>query len=208
MKGLNRKSHEFNRHWFGSAPELTQRDNTATSRSLLFGCPDHAVLPHCLPVRNPMSFLIVQFVGITIPEVHDPAAVAVSEILNKAFCTYDVSDLIICTHTNCAIFEGWLKAPANSRLRFGCEQTHPTLKFIDHWYPDVFEMEKFGLFLREHILLQLEHLILYDAVRCRLEASELKLHCWLFDDLSRRIRAFDPLMGEFVSVDSDALSSR
>lgn len=204
MKPLNRHGHSFSRHWFGSTSELIFRDETQVPSIVLLGCPDHAMLPYCLPVSNPNSFLVAQHLGFAISHFADPPDVATLELLDEVIHGYEVTDFIICSHTNCLISRQGLASEADSNLTPYCDVIKPTLQFIQHKYPDAFEMEIYGLFLREHILLQLENLIEYASIKSRLEDGRLKIHGWLFDEGSRRLRAFDPLEGEFVSVDANA----
>lgn len=203
MKPLVKRIHDFDRHWFGSASELCQREDEHTPSIMLLGCPDHGMLPHCLPAQNPMSFVIAQLIGFAIP-VPSARCQETNETLEKAVLGHKVTDLIICSHTNYGICKYWLCASSNSKMRFGKETINPTLEFIDRHYEDVFAMERFGLFLREHVLLQLENLIEYHFVRSRLDDGRLKLHGWVFDEGTIRIRAFDALVGDFVSVPTDA----
>lgn len=207
MKPLAKRIHNFDGQWFGSASELSQREDTPTPTIMLLGCPDHGMLPHCLPVRNSMSFLVAQYLGFTIP---DPSASCgeSNELLEKAVLRYEVTDFIICSHTKCGICQNWLSAPANSKMGLGSETITPTLDFVERHYGDVFDMERFGLFLREHVLLQLENLIEYHFVRSRIDDGRLKLHGWVFDEGTKRIRAFDALVGDFVSVETDAFTPK
>ncbi len=203
MKPLTKRIHDFDRHWFGSASELCQREETPTPSIMLLGCPDHGMLPHGLPVQNPMSFLVAQWLGFAIPPFTKRCSETV-ETLEEAVLGHEVTDFIVCSHTNCGICQNWLAAPSNSKKAIGRETITPTLEFIDKHYDDVFDMERFGLLLREHVLLQLESLIEYHFVRSRLNDGRMKLHGWVFDEGTRRIRAYDALVGDFVSVETDA----
>ncbi len=201
MKPLAKRIHDFDRHWFGSASELCQRENSASPSIMLLGCPDQGLLPYGLPIQNPAPFIIAQHLGFTVP--HPSASCReTDEMLDKSVLEYEVTDFIVCSHTNCGICQNWLSASANSKLKFGSETIAPTLGFIAQHYDDVFDIERFGLFLKEHVLLQLENLIEYHFVRSRLDDGRLKLHGWVFDEGTRRIRAYDALIGEFVSVET------
>ena len=201
MTPLTKRSHTFDRIWFGTAQELCHRKETLSPSIFLLGCPDHGMLPHVLPAKNPMSFLVAQWLGFAIPPFTKKCSETV-ETLEEAILGHEVTDFIVCSHTNCGICQDWLTAPTNSRKAIGREAITPTLEFIDKHYNDAFDMERFGLLLREHVLLQLESLIEYHFVRSRLDDGRLKLHGWVFDEGTKRIREYDALVGDFVSVES------
>ena len=77
---------------------------------------------------------------------------------------------------------------------------------VDRHFDDVFDIERFGLFLRKHLLMQLENLIEYHFVKSRLNDGRLKLHGCVFNEGIRRVRAYDAFIGDFVSVGTDAFS--
>jgi carbonic anhydrase len=53
--------------------------------------------------------------------------------------------------------------------------------------------------VEENVLLQLENLQTYPAVRRALAEKRLELHGWVYDLAERQMRYYDPLQGRFIT---------
>lgn len=187
--------------------------NLATGQSpdtLFIACSDSRVVPNTFASTNPGDLFVLRNVGNLIPpcgkygvsssDESEAAAIEFSVLSLK------VSYIIVCGHSEC----GAMRALMADRNKVAM----PNLRnWLRHGEPAI-ENLKSGLTLdstlAEHnqlsqlnVLLQMEHVKSYPAVKKRVEEGSLSIYGWWFDISKADVYAFDPKLKRFVLIDEN-----
>lgn len=176
--------------------------------TLFIACSDSRVVPNTFASTNPGDLFVLRNVGNLIPPCgkHGLSASDESEAAAIEFSVLrlKVSDIIVCGHSECAAM----------RLLIGNRHQveTPNLKnWLRHGNPAV-DRFKSGVTLdstlTEHnqlsqlnVLLQIEHVKSYPAVRKRIEDGTLAVHGWWFDIAKADVYALEEKTNKFVLID-------
>jgi carbonic anhydrase len=117
-----------------------------------------------------------------------------------------VRDVIVCGHSECgamrAIHDGHIPAQAlhlGAWLRHGRGAPAASLAPADGLAP-------WNDLSQRNVLLQIEHLRSYPAVRRAEAAGTLRLHAWWFDIARAEVLDHDPAEGRFVVLDEQRVA--
>lgn len=193
--------HHFDAAHFGNLSELLRSAAAGPQNILLLACADHGTAPDNVSFARPGTFYIVQNMGASVPGVSDPFSETTLANIQYAICHINVKAVIICGHLGCNVIRNditkFAKCEKQNELFRLWSKAHET---IDKHYPNTTPDQKANLLVREHLLFQLENLESHEFVQTRLNDGRLKLHCWLVDDETARVRNYDPVIGQFTSV--------
>ncbi len=177
-------------------------ENGQNPKALFIGCSDSRVLPDVITSTKPGDLFVVRNIGNMVPpyspdnDFHVTAAA-----IEYAVSVLNVSDIIVCGHSNCGAIESLYK-----------EINSPDLIHVKKWLElgqkakEIAEKHKFVdkkelLILTERIsiLNQLGNLLTYPAIKKRVENDELFLHGWYYIIEAGDIEYYDNECCEFVS---------
>lgn len=212
MKKLIEGIVEFRRNVQQGYREAFGRLATGQSPDTLFvACSDSRVVPNTFASTNPGDLFVLRNVGNLVPPCgkHGVSSSDESEAaaIEYAVMTLNVSNIIVCGHSEC----GAMRALVANRKTIDA----PNLKnWLRHGDPAV-EQWKSGLVLdpalNEHnqlsqlnVLLQIEHVKSYPAVKKRIEDGTLGVHGWWFDIAKADVYAFEDGLNRFTLIDEEA----
>ena len=180
--------------------------------TLLIACSDSRVVPSLLASAEPGELFVVRNVGNLMPPAkHDGTSsgdLSEASAIEYAVTVLEVKNIVVCGHSNC----GAMRAiAAGSAL-----DDAPNLKeWLEHGRPALGRAQQqpastTGLPLPDRVsqmsvLLQLEHLATYPAVRQALARGTLSLAGWWFDIATGEVRVYDPLTRSFDPLDREAI---
>ena len=177
--------------------------------TLFIACSDSRVVPNLFASTNPGDLFVIRNVGNLIPRC-DENGISVSDEAEAAAIEFalgnlNVSDIIICGHSECgamrAIQEGRANVPfpnLKSWLRHG-EVTAEQLK--RHKLPLNVNLAPHNILSQANVLKQLENLQTYTPVRERMEQKKLRIHGWWFDIAQASVHTYDQEKGTFCLID-------
>ncbi|MEW5854745.1 MAG: carbonic anhydrase [Myxococcota bacterium] len=180
-----------------------------TPDALFVGCSDSRVVPNLFASTDPGDLFVMRNVGNLIPPAGGPHGLSVGDLSEAAALEYsvlhlNVRNIIICGHSECGAMkalvassvpegmpnlEKWLEAgkPAVERLRQG-RSPDPTL--TEH-----------NQLSQINVLVQMEHVLTYPAVREAVNAGRLGIFGWYFDIGHADVYAYEPDEEHFVLLD-------
>ncbi len=193
------------RQSFGGLAEGNQSPDT-----LFIACSDSRVVPNTFASTNPGDLFVLRNVGNLIPpcdqygiSVSDEAEAAAVEF---AIVRLNVSDIIICGHSECGAMHALLGDRKKVEL--------PNLKSWLRHGDEALTRLKAGLILDQNlpehnqlsqlnVLLQIEHVKSYPVVRKRIEEGTLAVHGWWFDIAKADVYSYDSSLKRFILIDEE-----
>jgi carbonic anhydrase len=165
--------------------------------TLFIGCCDSRLLPHLLTGAGPGELFVVRNVGALVPPFegtpqggHHGTAAAIE----FAVLSLGVRHVVVCGHSHCgamqALYEG---VPSEARnlaawLDLAREAALPVMPT-----PEALRRTE-----QRAVVLQLDRLMGYPMVRCRVESGELALHGWHYVIEAGEVHVLDVASGRFV----------
>jgi carbonic anhydrase len=182
-----------------------QKPNT-----LFIACADSRIAPDLLTSARPGELFTMRNVGNLMPPAHEDGTssgdLSEASAVEYAVSVLKVRNIIVCGHSNCGAMRAvytdtrlddapnltlWLEHARPARLRLPQKE--------------ISDLEPYDRLSQENVLLQLEHLQTYPAVRRALAARTLMLGGWWFDIASGKVHVHDKESGRFVLVDRDSV---
>ena len=172
--------------------------------TLFIACSDSRVVPNTFASTDPGDLFVIRNVGNLIPccgqDGHSTADESEGAAIEFAVMTLNVSDIIVCGHSECAamnaLVEGREKIKAPN-LRSWLRHGEASLKRL----ADRVEPNRPNQLSQINVLQQLEHLRSYPVVKDRINQGKLKLHAWWFELTTANVYAYSKAAGKFVLID-------
>lgn len=200
---------EFRRNVQESYRDAFGKLATGQSPDTLFiACSDSRVVPNTFASTNPGDLAVLRNVGNLIPpsrkdgmSVSDEAEAAAIEF---SVLDLNVPDIIVCGHSECAA----MRAILGDRKKVQLPNLRSWLRHGDA----ALEQLKAGVVLdpdlaphnqlsQLNVLLQMENIKSYPAVRERVENGTLALHGWWFDITHADVYGYDEQLKRFILID-------
>jgi len=206
MKKLVKGIVEFRQNVLpGYREKFAELAKSQSPDSLFITCSDSRVAPNWFASTDPGDLFVVRNVGNLIPSCgedgHSTADESEAAAIEFAVLNLNVSDIIICGHSDCgamhALLQGREKVPA-SNLRSWLRHGEDSLKRFQRKHP---KSDQINLLSQLNVLQQLEHLRSYPLVQERIAKGQLNLHGWWFELASANVYAYEEAMGQFILID-------
>ena len=197
---LLERSHGLRADFFEKEWELLDSlaQNGQFPDSMFIGCSDSRVVPEFLIGARPGDLFVVRVVANVVPP-YGTGQNAVGAALEYAVQHLKVRHLILCGHTDC----GGLKAldqpvdmAAEPAVASWLEFARPAQTHVDA--QGLTGDDRHPAIVEANVLLQLENLQTYGAVRRALNENRLELHGWVYDLSRRQMRFYDVAQKRFV----------
>lgn len=205
MQKLEAGIHHFQANYFASNRGLFERlaEKAPRAEALFITCSDSRVVPTLITNTAPGELFIVRNVGNIVPSVERGVLGGVSAAIEYAVEVLEVSNVIVCGHTNCGAIDAILHP---ERLKH--------LPFVSRWLGESFRIpalieERYGHLegearmtaaVQENVLVQLENLRSFEFVARRLDSGALKMSGWVFKIGTGDVFDYDPVTGQFVQL--------
>jgi carbonic anhydrase len=195
------RSHALRAQFFESEQELleTLACQGQFPDVMFMGCSDSRVVPELLTGARPGDLFVTRVVANIVPP-YGIGQYAVGAAVEYAVLHLKVKHLILCGHTDC----GGIKAldhpvdmASEPSIAGWIEFARPAQTRVDA--RGVVGDARHQTIVEENVLLQLENLQTYPAVRRALAEKQLELHGWVYDLAERQMRYYDPAQGRFVT---------
>ncbi len=209
MKKLIKGIVEFRRTAQVGYRENFGRLATGQSPDTLFiACSDSRVVPNTFASTNPGDLFVLRNVGNLVPPCGHYGVSSSDEseaaAIEFAVLGLKVSDVIVCGHSECGAMQalienrGEIKTPnLRSWLRHGDDAL---IRLRDGASLDS-TLSEHNQLSQLNVLLQMEHVKSYPAVKDRIERGELNVHGWWFDLAGADVYAYQQHDRKFVLID-------
>ena len=181
--------------------QLAQRQNP---KVLFVTCSDSRVVPELFTQQEPGDLFVIRNAGNIVPS-YGPEPGGVSASVEYAVSVLQVSDIVICGHSNCGAMEAISSC-----------QCLDHLPAVAHWlrYSDsakaiiaaqeyVTPQEKTDALVRQNVIAQLANIRTHPSVALALAQRRLDLHGWVYDIEKGVIDALDGASTSFVPLSAN-----
>ncbi|HPC81773.1 MAG TPA: carbonic anhydrase [Thermoanaerobaculaceae bacterium] len=165
---------------------------------LYIGCADSRVMPSRILDPTPGAVFVTRNIANIVPphSAAEQGETSLAAVLEYALAHLHVSDIVVCGHSCC----GGMQALAH------VEMLEPTLRRWLQYAQDAQARvpakatgaARLDALIEANVVLQLEHLRSHPLVADAERAGSVRLHGWVFDIASGRVRALDAATGRFV----------
>jgi carbonic anhydrase len=198
---------EFQRRIFGKKRDLfVQLGKGQKPLALFITCSDSRIIPDLLAQTQPGELFVLRNAGNIVPP-HAAGSSAEAATVEYALTQLRVRDVILCGHSRCGAMYGLLEPEELAKL----PSVAGWLEHAKEVLPQVPEAgltadQRLAVAIEKNVLVQLEHLKTYPAVKAALETRALRLHGWVYHFEKGQVDAYDPLSGRFVPLDGQVRS--
>ena len=179
---------------------------------LFISCSDSRVAVNVFASTDPGDLFVVRNVGNLVPPCGDDGQSTADEseaaAIEFAIGTLNVSNIIICGHSECAAMRAL--SEGREKVQDKDKNFRSWLRHGDESAEDLATHPEFAKGLAKHnrlsqlnVLRQLEHLKTYPIIQQRLNEGKLKLHGWWFELSQADVYAYEPSQGKFVLFDEE-----
>lgn len=192
-KGLTKDKRElFAKLALGQRPDV-----------LFIACSDSRVVPNLFASTDPGDLFVIRNIGNLIPPLSSEEN-SVPSAIEFSVLTLNVSDIIICGHSECGAMQALSHGVENQscpHLRSWLKYAEQSLKKVRNGFvidPSLSEPNQIS---QVNVLEQMEHILSYPSVQDRLEKKQLRVHGWWFDIAQADVYCYEPSLQRFVLID-------
>ncbi len=175
--------------------------------TLFIACSDSRVVPNVFASSDPGDLFVVRNVGNLIPSCggdgHSSADESEAAAIEFAVLSLDVSDIVVCGHSDCGAMKALIEGRENvsaRNLRAWLRHGEPALANL---LQENASPKCCNRLSQLNVLQQIEHLKSYPIVQDRIADQRLKLHGWWFELSTADVYAYEEPAGKFVMIDEE-----
>jgi len=196
---------KFQKEVFPQRSALFKQLAAQQSPKVLFvTCSDSRVVPELLTQQEPGDLFVIRNAGNIVPS-YGPEPGGVSATVEYAVSVLQVTDVVICGHSNC----GAMAAISSCQCLDHLPAVAHWLRYSDaakgivaaREYPT--QQERADDLVRENVIAQLANIRTHPAVALALAQHKLNLHGWVYDIENGQVQALDGQTATFVPLDSN-----
>lgn len=165
---------------------------------LYIGCSDSRILPSHILDAHPGTVFATRNIANIVPPytAMQQGETAVAAVLEYAVLHLKVADIVLCGHSCCGGMQALAHVEAlEPGLRRWLQYAQDAQTRVP---PEVADAARLDALIEANVLLQLEHLRSYPFIAEAGRAGTLRLHGWVYDLSSERVRAYEAESGCFV----------
>lgn len=210
MEKLIAGIHKFQKEELGRYQRLFRRlsRDGQNPHTLFITCSDSRVLAELITQSQPGDLFVVKNVGNIVPPSNVRGSTnSTAAAIEFAVQTLGVSDVVVCGHSLCgamsALLRGIPEDETMPHLHDWLELASPVRKLIENDYGHLTDHDaRTTAAGEENVLFALENLHTYPVVATRLAKGTLRLHAWFFKIATAEMFAYDPLVQQFLLIES------
>ncbi len=176
--------------------------------TLFIACSDSRVVPNTFASTNPGDLFVIRNVGNLVPPADESGKssgdVSEAAAIEFSILTLNISDIVVCGHSEC----GAMRTLLSDRNKVSTPNLKSWLRHGDSALTKLKSGLTLDSSLSEHnqlsqlnVLLQIEHIKSYPAVKNRLADGKLAIHGLWFDISHADVYAFESEQNKFVLID-------
>jgi carbonic anhydrase len=170
--------------------------------ALFITCADSRIDPELITQSGPGEIFVARNIGNIVPAYGEVLG-GVSAIIEYAVSVLEVSQVVVCGHTECGAMDGLLHPKkvasfpiVTSWLRHG----ETALSIVRHTSKNPGKDPTLDELTEQNVVLQLQHLRTHPSVAGRMVQGALGLSGWVYDIAHGDVRVYDESKGRFLPV--------
>jgi carbonic anhydrase len=172
-------------------------------QALFITCSDSRVIPDLICQTSPGDLFVLRNAGNIIPPSIPGAPCGEAATIEYAIRALGVKHIIVCGHTRCGAMQAVAEPTCTAnmpRVQQWLAHAQTSSEIVCTCYAHLTGDARMKVLVQENVLVQLEHLRTHPAVATALAGGELKLHAWMYKMETGEVFAYDPVCGQFVSL--------
>jgi carbonic anhydrase len=197
VRRFRREVYPKNRERYEQAARQPQRPHT-----LVITCADSRIDPELLTQSGPGDIFVTRNIGNLVP-AYGVVLGGVSAVIEYAVQALEVSQVVVCGHTDCGAMKGLLhreKLASMPTVNAWLQNAEAALSIVEARHTFANESEKLEELIEENVLLQLNHLRTHPSVAGRMAQGKLTVYGWVYDIGNGHVNAHEVASNKFVPI--------
>jgi len=200
----------FRKHAFPRHRRLFTRLASGQNPTTLFiACADSRIVPELLTQTEPGELFVCRNIGNIVPAYGEMLG-GVSAVVEYACTALEVSDIIICGHSDCGAMKALLnpddpllrKMPTVTSWLRNAEAARSVVDATQRMTGGTMDDEaRTHALVVQNVRTQIGHLRTHPSVAARLATGKIALHGWVYEIETGEVRALDEASGTLVPLD-------
>lgn len=173
--------------------------------TLFITCADSRIVPELITQTEPGELFVCRNIGNIVPAYGEMMG-GVSAVVEFACVGLEVSDIVVCGHSDCGAMKALLAPDSETNKRMPTvsswlRNAHAARSVIAATQPNLDGDSMVQALVEQNVRLQLSHLRTHPSVAARLATGDLTLHGWVYGIGTGSISALDGEDGRLVPLD-------
>jgi carbonic anhydrase len=204
VRRFRRDIYAKNRERYRQAASQPQRPHT-----LFITCADSRIDPELLTQSGPGDIFVTRNIGNLVP-AYGQMLGGVSSVIEYAVQALEVSQIVICGHTDCGAMKGLLhreKLVSMPTVNAWLQNAEAALSVVEARDSAAGESAKLNRLIEENVLLQLNHVRTHPSVAGKVAQKKLATYGWVYDIGDGQVNMYDEASGSFRIIDDQQASA-
>ncbi len=204
VRRFRREVYPKNRERYEQAVAQPQRPHT-----LVITCADSRIDPELLTQSGPGDIFVTRNIGNLAP-AYGVVLGGVSAVIEYAVQALEVSQVVVCGHTDCGAMKGLLhreKLASMPTVNAWLQNAEAALSIVEARHTFANESGKLEELIEENVLLQLNHLRTHPSVAGRMAQGKLALYGWVYDIGNGHVNVHEVASNKFVPIGEEPAQS-
>lgn len=204
VRRFRREVYPKNRERYEQAMRQPQRPHT-----LVITCADSRIDPELLTQSGPGDIFVTRNIGNLVP-AYGVVLGGVSAVIEYAVQALEVSQVVVCGHTDCGAMKGLLhreQLASMPTVNSWLQNAEAALSIVEARNTFANESEKLEELIKENVLLQLNHLRTHPSVAGRMAQRKLDLHGWVYDIGNGHVNVHEVASNKFIPIGEEPAQS-
>ncbi|MBV8865010.1 MAG: carbonic anhydrase [Acidobacteriaceae bacterium] len=197
VRRFRREVYPKNRERYEQAAMQPQRPHT-----LVITCADSRIDPELLTQSGPGDIFVTRNIGNLVP-AYGMMLGGVSSVIEYAVVALEVSQIVVCGHTDCGAMKGLLhreKLTSMPTVNAWLQNAEAALSVVEARNAFANESQKLEELIEENVLLQLNHLRTHPSVAGRMAQGKLGVYGWVYDIGKGFVNMHEVATNKFVPI--------
>ena len=169
-------------------------------RVLFITCADSRVVPEMITQTEPGELFVCRNIGNIVPGYGEMMG-GVSAVIEFAVVGLEVSDIVVCGHSDCGAMKGLMNRDLLKRMpsvAAWLRHADAAERIVCEAYPEGMDAkDRHHALALENVVVQLANLRTHPSVAAALAKGALRLHGWFFEIETGALLAYDGASGRF-----------
>ncbi len=195
----------FRSQAFPEHSELFQELATGQDPHTLFiACADSRIVPELITQTQPGELFVCRNIGNVVPAYGEMLG-GVSAVVEFACVALNVSDIVVCGHSDCGAIKAMLTSDGADMkrmptVRSWLRNVDAARSVVEVTQPDLQGEALVQALVEQNVRTQLGHLRTHPSVAARQAQGTLRLHGWVYGIGSGSIATLDETTGQMVPL--------
>ncbi len=173
--------------------------------TLFITCADSRIVPELITQTEPGELFVSRNIGNIVPAYGEMMG-GVSAVIEFACTALEVSDIVVCGHSDCGAIKALLNPDTEimhrmPTVRSWLRNAHAARSVVEALQPDLAPAAKLEAIVEQNVRTQLQHLRTHPSVAARMACGSLRLHGWVYGIGSGSIGILEGGEGRLVSLE-------